>query len=254
MEASFLYRVAFPTRSLTIYSYLISSRTGFSAFFFALGLSLVLQLRISLISSMQFWSLCITNSSDCVSSSLPSYGLVNEERSELLTCIFLFGHSADFLALCFTCRCCEHPTDLLALDGPGCCWLSTDNLVLFSAASSGLLHLSFPSVVDLSICTGYVNCPSDLFVALSNLAFQIWCIFFCFLKTFFETFVWWSKSSISITMSSWRLNFFVYLSYKPKNKIKVTDKFPFIKTWHSRIFPLCKRVRLLRLFTINVSF
>ena len=207
MEASFLYRVAFPTRSLTIYSYLISSRTGFSAFFFALGLSLVLQLHISLISSsMQFWSLCITNSSDCVSSSLPSYGLVNEERSELLTCIFLFGHSADFLALCFTCRCCEHPTDLLALDGPDCCWLST-----FFSSFIRFVTLKFP------LCYGsqhlYRVCELSLrsFCCLVQSGISSLMHFFLFSQNFLRTFVWGSKSSISITMSSGRLNFFVYL-------------------------------------------
>ena len=182
MEASFLYRVAFPTRSLTIYSYLISSRTGFSAFFFALGLSLVLQLHISLISSsMQFWSLCIT---------IPQIASLHHFRHMVLwmkndlSCLLVFSFLGTQLTFW------PFVLPVVVVSTLPTYWLlmvliAVDSQ-LFSAASSGLLHLSFPSVMDLSICTGYVNCPSDLFVALSNLAFRVWCIFFCFLKTFFE--------------------------------------------------------------------
>ena len=67
-------------------------------------------------------------------------------------------------------------------DGLGCCGFSTDILALFAAASSGSVHLRFPSVMELSICARYVNCSSDHFVMSSNLAFWVWCIFSIFSK------------------------------------------------------------------------
>ena len=107
---------------------------------------------------------------------------MHKEQSESLTCLFLFGHSTDVLALCFTCRCSGRSAYAPALDGPGCCGLSTDVVALFSAASSGSVYLRFPSVIELSICVMYVNCSTDFFVILSNLAFYVWCIFSNFSK------------------------------------------------------------------------
>ena len=117
------------------------------SFFFlsAWSLFLALLLHNSLTSSsIQSWSYSISNSSECISSSLPPYGLVHGERSESLTCLFLFGHSTDILALCFTFCWSECSADAHALDGPGCCGLSTDVLALLSAASSGSVYLGFP--------------------------------------------------------------------------------------------------------------
>ena len=138
MEASFLSPKGYPIRFFSVYPCLSSSRTGCFSSSSTWGLSLVLLLHNSLISSsMQYWSSCITNSSYRISSPLPSYNLVHEEWSESLICLSLFGHS----------------TDVLSLNNPGCFGLSSNFLALFSAVH----QVQYTYVFPLSLNSAFIQ-------------------------------------------------------------------------------------------------
>ena len=82
-------------------------------------------------------------------------------------------HLTDVQALCFTCHCSEYSADVPAVNDTGNCGLSTDVIAFFPAASSSLVFLRFPSVIELSNCANYVNRSSEHFVISSNLAFLV---------------------------------------------------------------------------------
>ena len=142
---------------------------------------------------------------------------MHEERSESLTCLLLF-------------------VDVRALDDPGYCGRS--------------VHLRFPCYRTKHLCKVCELLLGSFCYLVQSGILSLMYVFYLF-KTFLETFVGWSNSSINITMSSWSFHFFVYSSYKLENK-KVANKFPLAKSGRSKFFRF-DYVRLLSLFTINVS-
>ena len=150
---------------------------------------------------------------------------MKNDQSHLLTFSFL-GIQLTFWPIVLPVIVVSTLLDVLALDGPGCCELSTDVLDYFCSSFIRFGKLTFP----LCYGTQYLCKVCELFLRSFCYLIQSGILslihFFYFLKT---------------------------LSYKAGNKIKVTDKFPFIKSGRSKIIPLCIRVRPLSLFTTNVS-
>ena len=117
----------------------------------------------------------------------------------------------------------------------------------FPAASSGSVHLRFPSMIELSICVIYVNCSSDFFVISSNLAFWVWCIFSSFSKRSSKLLLCdvTATSSASLCPPGYSFSFFTYL-INLRDKIEVTKKFLFTKSGCSKLImcPSSKEITL----------